>query len=103
MSDAGVHVLFTRIKPHIMATFKRSHLCGDIEEACFHRDPAQAFAHAWELIQAEREAQSASPDDPGSQSDDEQPKAPEASKPGRVSESVQGTLLPPGPEPRTDP
>ena len=54
LQEAGVHVLFTRTKAPIMDIFRRSHLFQDIDEGLFHREPAAAYAHAWELITAER-------------------------------------------------
>ncbi len=53
LQEAGIHVLFTRIKPHIMATFKRSRLCDVIDAGCFNPEPSGAFAMAWDLISAE--------------------------------------------------
>jgi MFS superfamily sulfate permease-like transporter len=52
LGNAGIHVLFTRTKSSIMEIFRRSHLFQDIDEACFHPEPAEAYAHAWELVAA---------------------------------------------------
>ena len=59
LTEAGVHVLFTRTKSPIMDIFRRSHLFHDIDERFFHREPADAFAHAWELVSAEDGAEAA--------------------------------------------
>jgi MFS superfamily sulfate permease-like transporter len=56
LTEAGVHVLFTRTKSPIMDIFRRSHLFQEIDEQYFHREPADAFAHAWELVAAEDNA-----------------------------------------------
>jgi MFS superfamily sulfate permease-like transporter len=53
LQEAGIHVLFTRIKAPIMEIFKRTHLFGDIDKEWFHRNPADAFAHAWQIIEAD--------------------------------------------------
>jgi MFS superfamily sulfate permease-like transporter len=58
LKEAGVQVVFTRIKAPIMDTFKRTHLFGDIDTAFFHRQPVDAFAYAWQLLQ-QREAEDA--------------------------------------------
>ena len=56
LKDAGIQVLFTRTKSPILEIFKRSHLYRDIDEAYFHPEPADAYAHAWRLVlEAERE------------------------------------------------
>jgi len=60
LTEAGVHVLFTRTKSPIMDIFRRSHLFQEIDEQYFHREPADAFAHAWELVAAEEDARAAS-------------------------------------------
>jgi MFS superfamily sulfate permease-like transporter len=52
LREAGVHVLFTRTKSPIMEIFRRSHLFQDIDEAYFHPEPSQAYAHAWQLVEA---------------------------------------------------
>jgi MFS superfamily sulfate permease-like transporter len=54
LTEAGIHVLFTRFRVPIMETFKRSRLFGDIDKNCFHRNPVNAFARAWELLAADR-------------------------------------------------
>jgi len=53
LTEAGVQLLFTRFKSHVLEIFRRSHLHDDIEEKWFHREVANAFAHAWELIAAD--------------------------------------------------
>jgi len=56
LKEAGIHVLFTRTKSPIMEIFRRSHLFQDIDETYFHPEPAEAYAHAWQLVEAaERE------------------------------------------------
>ena len=50
LTEAGVTVLFTRIKPPIMEIFIRSHMLDYVNKEYFFRQPANAFAHAWELI-----------------------------------------------------
>jgi MFS superfamily sulfate permease-like transporter len=57
LTESGVHMLFTRLRPPILQVFKNSHLFGDIEKDFFHLDPSNAFARAWELIQADEAAQ----------------------------------------------
>ena len=52
LRDAGIQVLFTRTKSYIMEIFKRSHLFQDIDETYFHPEPAEAYAHAWQLVAA---------------------------------------------------
>jgi len=59
LTEAGVHVLFTRTKSPIMDIFRRSHLFQEIDEQYFHREPADAFAHAWELVAVEDSAPAA--------------------------------------------
>jgi MFS superfamily sulfate permease-like transporter len=61
LKEAGIHVLFTRIKSPIMEIFKRTHLFGDIDKNYFHRNPVNAFAHAWELILADDEKKESEP------------------------------------------
>ena len=57
LKDAGIHVLFTRTKSPILEIFKRSHLFQDIDEAFFHPEPADAYAHAWQLVLAAEKEQ----------------------------------------------
>jgi SulP family sulfate permease len=52
LKEAGIHVLFTRTKSPIMEIFRRSHLFQDIDEAYFHPEPPEAYAHAWQLVEA---------------------------------------------------
>jgi MFS superfamily sulfate permease-like transporter len=52
LKEAGIHVLFTRTKSPIMDIFRRSHLFQDIDEGFFHHEPPDAYAHAWQLIEA---------------------------------------------------
>jgi MFS superfamily sulfate permease-like transporter len=58
--EAGVQVVFTRIKSPIMETFKRTHLFGDIDKQYFHRQPVDAFHCAWELVKAHEAAEASS-------------------------------------------
>ena len=53
MTEAGVHVLFTRFKSPIMEVFKRSHMYDDVAREFFHRNPKDAFEHAWNLVVAD--------------------------------------------------
>ncbi len=60
LTEAGVHVVFTRIKAPIMEVFKRSRLFGEIDKACFHRELADAFTYAWSLVEADQAHEEAS-------------------------------------------
>jgi MFS superfamily sulfate permease-like transporter len=53
LADAGINVLFTRIKRPIMEIFKRTHLRDDVGKEHFHRNPVKAFERAWELVVAD--------------------------------------------------
>jgi MFS superfamily sulfate permease-like transporter len=53
LNEAGIKVLFTRLRSPIMETFKRTHLIDEFGKECFYRRPIDAFARAWELINAE--------------------------------------------------
>ena len=57
LTESGIHVLFSRVKKPIMAMFKRSHMHEDIGEECFHRNPVNAFKHAWAMILEDEEAE----------------------------------------------
>jgi len=50
LGDSGIQVLFSRVRKPILATFERSHMYEDIPEKFFHRNPVDAFDHAWSLI-----------------------------------------------------
>ena len=50
LTGSGIHVLFSRVKKPIMAMFKRSHMHEDIGLEFFHRNPVNAFKHAWAMI-----------------------------------------------------
>jgi SulP family sulfate permease len=50
LTESGIHVLFSRVKKPIMAMFKRSHMHEDIGLKFFHRNPVNAFEHAWAMI-----------------------------------------------------
>jgi MFS superfamily sulfate permease-like transporter len=51
LRDAGVQILFTQIKSHIMEIFRRSHFFDDVDQTSFHRQPADVFAHAWRIVE----------------------------------------------------
>ena len=53
LTESGIYVLFTRIKKPILEIFKRSHMHDDIDRENFYRNPANAFAQAWDLIVAD--------------------------------------------------
>jgi SulP family sulfate permease len=65
LTEAGIYVLFTRFRVPIMNTFKRSHLFGDIDKNCFHRNPVNAFARAQELLAADDDEAGEEGDDGG--------------------------------------
>ncbi len=50
LSESGIELLFTRLRPPILKTFQRSHLFNVIPRDRFHRKPANAYAHARQLI-----------------------------------------------------
>jgi len=50
LTESGVNVLFTRVRKPILEMFGRSHVFDDIGKEFFHRNPAMAFKHAWEMI-----------------------------------------------------
>jgi len=56
LTQLGISVLFTRIKPPIQEIFRRSHLHKEVSEEFFYPDPTDAFAQAWELVSAKEEA-----------------------------------------------
>ena len=51
LTESGIRMLFSRVRKPILAMFKRSHMYEDIPEEVFHRNPVNAFAHAWTLIE----------------------------------------------------
>ena len=57
LSESGIHVLFSRVKKPILAMFKRSHMHEDIGEEFFHRNPVDAFTHAWAYIVEDEKAE----------------------------------------------
>lgn len=59
LNEAGVHVIFTRIKSPIMGILKRSRLFGDISTDNFHRKLDDAFEHAWRILEEEAAAEEA--------------------------------------------
>ena len=50
LTESGIRVLFTRVRKPIMAMFERSHMHDEVGLDFFHRNPVDAFAHAWTLI-----------------------------------------------------
>lgn len=58
LKEAGVIVLFTRVKAPIMNTFKRSGLIDEVGKEHFYRNPAKAFERAWQLISGAKEQES---------------------------------------------
>jgi len=57
LTESGIHVLFTRVRKPIMAMFGRSHTHDDISKEYFHRNPADVFKHAWNLITTDIDAE----------------------------------------------
>ena len=57
LEESGIKMLFSRVRKPILEMFKRSHMYEDIPEVCFHRNPVNAFAHAWALIEETDEAE----------------------------------------------
>jgi len=53
LTESGLHILFTRVRKPIQAIFERSHLYDDIGREFFHRNPADVYQHAWELVRAD--------------------------------------------------
>lgn len=53
LTESGINVLFTRVKKPILEMFERSHMYDDIGREYFHRNPADVFKHAWDLIVAD--------------------------------------------------
>ena len=51
LKESGIKMLFSRVRKPILAMFNRSHMYEDIPEEVFHRNPVNAFAHAWVLIE----------------------------------------------------
>ncbi|MFC1777340.1 SulP family inorganic anion transporter [Pseudomonadota bacterium] len=54
LTESGIHVLFARVKKPIQVMFERSHMYDDVGREFFHRDPADVYKHAWELIVADK-------------------------------------------------
>ena len=52
LKESGIDVLFTRVKKPILKIFERSHMYDDVGREFFHRNPANVYKHAWELIAA---------------------------------------------------
>ena len=57
LTESGIDVLFTRVRKPILAMFERSHMHDDVGKEYFHRNPVDAFKHAWDLIVAHDEAE----------------------------------------------
>jgi len=57
LTESGIEVLFTRVRKPIMAVFARSHLFEDVPKKYFHRNPVNAFKHAWDLIDTDEATQ----------------------------------------------
>ena len=55
LNESGIHVLFTRVRKPMMELFGRSHLFDDVGKEYFHRNPSNAFKHAWDLINTDNE------------------------------------------------
>ena len=73
LTEAGIHVLFTRVRMPIQEMFEKSHTYKDIGREYFHRNPAGVYRHAWELVIANRdrpgeeEVRMTGPDEPNYQ------------------------------------
>lgn len=50
LTESGIHVLFTRVKKPIQDVFERSHMYEDVGREFFHRNPADVYTHAWEIL-----------------------------------------------------
>lgn len=57
LTESGIDVLFTRVRKPILAMFERSHMHVDVGKEYFHRNPVNAFKHAWDLIVAHDSAE----------------------------------------------
>jgi len=53
LTESGIKVLFTRVKIPVLEVFERSHTFDDIPREFFHRNPGNAFKHAWDMIKAD--------------------------------------------------
>ena len=53
LTESGINVLFTRVRKPILKMFERSHMYEDVGREFFHRNPADVYRHAWELIFAD--------------------------------------------------
>jgi MFS superfamily sulfate permease-like transporter len=58
LTESGIDVLFTRVKKPVLNMFERSRLYDDVGREFFHRNPANVYKHAWELLNS-REAATA--------------------------------------------
>ena len=65
LKEAGVIVLFTRIKAPIMNTLKRSGLRDEVGKEHFYRNPSMVFKRAWELVSKEEEEEQEQEESPG--------------------------------------
>ncbi len=59
LTESGINVLFTRVRKPILKMFERSHMYDDVGRGFFHRNPADVYKHAWELIVARNAAMEA--------------------------------------------
>lgn len=57
LKEAGITVLFTRVKAPIMNTFKRSGLRDEVGKEHFYRNPVKVFQRAWQIVSNEEEPQ----------------------------------------------
>ncbi len=53
LTESGIHVLFSRVRKPILEMFERSHMYDDVGRDFFHRNPANVYKHAWDLLDAE--------------------------------------------------
>jgi SulP family sulfate permease len=61
LTETGIHVLFTRVRRPILAMFEEARFYDDVSREFIHRNPADVYRHAWELISAGREEQPEAP------------------------------------------
>jgi MFS superfamily sulfate permease-like transporter len=63
LTESGIHVLFARVKKPILEMFERSHMYDEVGREFFHRNPANVYKHAWDLLSAENKPEDESPAD----------------------------------------
>jgi len=61
LTETGIHVLFTRVRRPILAMFEEARFYDDVSREFIHRNPADVYRHAWELISAGRDEQPEAP------------------------------------------